>query len=180
MLFISTDVAWSDDGTKIFMAGCDKQAKMWDLASNQVVQVAMHDAPIKTCHWIKAPNYSCLMTGSWDKTLKFWDIRSPSPMMSINLPERCYCADVDYPMAVVGTAGRQIIVYGLEGKPQEYKKLDSPLKYQHRCVAIFRYVTNCKTVNVNGSSAFYMITPGVSKDPALSPDTIFITLIVYS
>ncbi|KAF7273215.1 hypothetical protein GWI33_014067 [Rhynchophorus ferrugineus] len=132
------DVAWSDDGTKVFMAGCDKQAKMWDLASNQVMQVAVHDAPIKTCHWIKAPNYSCLMTGSWDKTLKFWDTRSATPMLSINLPERCYCADVDYPMAVVGTAGRQIIVYQLEGKPQEFKKLDSPLKYQHRCVAIFR------------------------------------------
>lgn len=122
------------------MAGCDKQAKAWDLASNQVVQVAAHDAPIKTCHWIKAPNYSCLMTGSWDKTLKFWDTRSSTPMLSITLPERCYCADVDFPMAVVGTAGRQILVYQLEGKPQEFKRLESPLKYQHRCVSIFRYV----------------------------------------
>ncbi|XP_019876846.1 protein Rae1 [Aethina tumida] len=132
------DVAWGDDGTKVFMAGCDKQAKMWDLGSNQVVQVAVHDAPIKTCHWVKGSNYSCLMTGSWDKTLKFWDTRSPNPMMSISLPERCYCADVDYPMAVVGTAGRQIIVYQLEGKPQQYKTVESPLKYQHRCLAIFR------------------------------------------
>lgn len=29
-----------------------------------------HDGPIKSIHWIKAPNYSCIMTGSWDKTLK--------------------------------------------------------------------------------------------------------------
>lgn len=29
-----------------------------------------HDGPIKAIHWIKAPNYSCIMTGSWDKTLK--------------------------------------------------------------------------------------------------------------
>ncbi|XP_056638822.1 protein Rae1 [Diorhabda carinulata] len=162
------DVAWSDDGTKVFMAGCDKQAKMWDLASNQVVQVAMHDAPIKTCHWIKAPNYSCLMTGSWDKTLKFWDTRSPNPMMSINLPERCYCADVDYPMAVVGTAGRQIIVYQLEGKPQEYKKLDSPLKYQHRCVAIFRDKKKSPTGyalgSVEGRVAIQYVNPTNPKD----------------
>lgn len=33
-------------------------------------QVAGHEAPVKTCHWIKAPNYTCLMTASWDKTLK--------------------------------------------------------------------------------------------------------------
>jgi mRNA export factor len=41
-------------------------------------------------------------------------------------------------MAVVGTAARGLIVYQLEGTPQEYKRIESPLKYQHRCVAIFR------------------------------------------
>ncbi|XP_013399314.1 mRNA export factor-like [Lingula anatina] len=126
------DVAWSDDGTKVFTASCDKTAKMWDLASNQAMQIAQHDAPIKTIHWIKAPSYSCVMTGSWDKTLKFWDTRSPNPMMTINLPERVYCADVHYPMAVVGIAGRGIIIYQLENQPREYKTMDSPLKYQVR------------------------------------------------
>ncbi|CAI9736744.1 mRNA export factor-like [Octopus vulgaris] len=131
------DADWSDDGTKVFTASCDKTAKMWDLASNQTVQIAQHDAPIKTVHWIKAPSYSCVMTGSWDKTLKFWDTRSPTPMLVINLPERCYCADVKYPMAVVGTAGRGLIIYQLENQPQEFRKIDSPLKFQHRCVSVF-------------------------------------------
>lgn len=104
-----------------------------------------HEAPIKAVRWIKATSYSCLMTGSWDKTLKvgtnlivifkftfyfykcyshstvywyvesdvlctgegscttmslfylslqFWDTRTPSPMATIQLPERVYCADV--------------------------------------------------------------------------------------
>ena len=64
------DVAWADDGTKVFMAGCDNTVRCWDLASNQTAQVAQHDAPVKTVHWVKAPNYTCIMTGSWDKTLK--------------------------------------------------------------------------------------------------------------
>lgn len=70
-------------------------------------------------------------------------------MMSINLPERCYCADVDYPMAVVGTASRGLIVYTLENTPTEYKRLDSPLKYQHRTVAIFRDKKKVPTGNKN-------------------------------
>ncbi|XP_050402940.1 mRNA export factor [Patella vulgata] len=131
------DVDWSDDGTKVFTASCDKTAKMWDLNSNQCTQVAQHDAPIKTVNWIKAPNYSCLMTGSWDKTLKFWDTRTPNPILSITLPERVYCADVKYPMAVVGTSGRGIIIYQLENQPQEFKRMESPLKYQSRCMSIF-------------------------------------------
>lgn len=64
------DVCWSDDATKVFIASCDKQVKCWDLGSDQVMQVAQHDAAIKTCHWVKSNTYNCLMTGSWDKTLK--------------------------------------------------------------------------------------------------------------
>lgn len=52
------------------MASCDKQVKCWDLGSDQVLQVAQHDAAVSTCHWVKSNNNSYLMTGSWDKTLK--------------------------------------------------------------------------------------------------------------
>lgn len=44
----------------------------------------------------------------------------------------------DYPMAVVSTAARGLIIYQLEGTPQEFKRVDSPLKHQHRCLAIFK------------------------------------------
>ena len=33
-------------------------------------------------------------------------------------------------MAVVGTAGRGLIIYQLENQPQEFKRTESPLKYQ--------------------------------------------------
>jgi mRNA export factor len=52
------------------MASCDKTVKCWDLGSNATIQVAQHDAPVKSCHWIKAPNYSAVMTTSWDKMIK--------------------------------------------------------------------------------------------------------------
>ena len=33
------DSCWHDDGTKVFTAGADNMAKMWDLQSNQATQV---------------------------------------------------------------------------------------------------------------------------------------------
>ncbi|XP_030585030.1 mRNA export factor isoform X1 [Archocentrus centrarchus] len=157
------DACWSDDGSKVFTASCDKTAKMWDLNSNQAIQIAQHDGPIKAIHWIKAPNYSCVMTGSWDKTLKFWDTRSPNPMMSLQMPERCYCADVVYPMAVVATAERGLIVYQLENQPSEFRRIDSPLKHQHRCVAIFKDKQNKPTGfalgSIEGRVAIHYINP---------------------
>uniref|UniRef100_A0A1B0ANC6 Peroxin-7 n=1 Tax=Glossina palpalis gambiensis TaxID=67801 RepID=A0A1B0ANC6_9MUSC len=54
--------------------------------------------PLKLDYWIKSNNYACLMTGSRDRSAKFWDTRSAIPMRTICLYERCYCADVDYPI----------------------------------------------------------------------------------
>jgi len=64
--------------------------------------------------------------------------RSPNPILSIDVGERVYVADVDYPMAVVGTAGRGLIIYNLENQPKEYKRVEPPLKYQHRCISSIR------------------------------------------
>ncbi|CAG0914771.1 unnamed protein product [Notodromas monacha] len=163
------DVCWSDDGTKVFTASCDKTVKGWDLSSNQYVTIGQHDAPIRSVHWVKAPNYTCLMTGGWDRNLKFWDTRSPNPMLTIQLPERCYCADVKYPMGIVSTAQRGIIIYQLDGTPREYKKVESPLKYQHRAVAIFADKNKGDPVgfalgSVEGRVAVQYVSPTNPKD----------------
>ncbi|XP_065667536.1 mRNA export factor RAE1 [Hydra vulgaris] len=159
---------WHADGTKLFSAGADNQAKIWDLASNQAVVCAQHDAPIKTVHWIQAPNYQCLMTGSWDKTLKFWDTRQSTPIKSFNTMEKVYCADVIYPMAVVSTAQRGILVYQLMNEPAEFKKIESPLKYQHRSIAICKDANGVPTGfalgSVEGRIAMQYIQPADPKD----------------
>uniref|UniRef100_A0A8D3AMT2 Rae1 protein homolog n=1 Tax=Scophthalmus maximus TaxID=52904 RepID=A0A8D3AMT2_SCOMX len=120
------DTCWSDDGSKVFTASCDKTAKMWDLNSNQAMQIAQHDGPIKAIHWIKAPNYSCIMT-------------------------------------VVATAERGLIVYQLENQPSEFRRIDSPLKHQHRCVAIFKDKQNKPTGfalgSIEGRVAIHYINP---------------------
>ncbi|OXB59317.1 hypothetical protein ASZ78_011850, partial [Callipepla squamata] len=177
------DGCWSDDGSKVFTASCDKTAKMWDLNSNQAIQIAQHDAPVKTIHWIKAPNYSCVMTGSWDKTLKeghssvllaqlpacvclfsfhqFWDTRSPTPMMTLQLPERCYCADVV--SLNVGPLERKAglaCLYHPKGK----SAVGLAFPYlQHRCVAIFKDKVNKPTGfalgSIEGRVAIHYINP---------------------
>ncbi|CAF2511609.1 unnamed protein product [Rotaria sp. Silwood2] len=137
---------WSDDGTKVFTASCDKTAKMWDLQSNTFVQIAAHDQPIRTINYIQRPSYSCVMTGSWDRTVKFWDTRQAAPLKQLIFSERIYAADVFGPMAVITTADRAIQVYSLDQGPTEYKKIESLLKYQHRCISIF----TDKSRNPNG------------------------------
>lgn len=82
---------------------------MWSLATNQSQPVAKHDAPISFCFIVKELS-NMLVTGSWDRTVKYWDLRQPNPAHSQQLPERVFAMDVKYPLMVVGTAQRRIQV----------------------------------------------------------------------
>lgn len=71
-------------------------------------------------------------------------------------------------MAVVGTAGRGLIVYTLENTPTEFKRTESPLKYQHRCVAIFKDKKKAPTGyalgSIEGRVAIQYVNPPNPKD----------------
>lgn len=84
------------DGSKVVGAGADKAARMLDVASGSTSQVAAHDGPIRCCDMIPNPagNSPLLITGSWDKTVKYWDLRQSTPIASVECQERVYTMDV--------------------------------------------------------------------------------------
>ena len=93
--------------------------KMWNLQTQQSQQVAKHDAPIKHVKFLKDMN-NMLITGSWDKTIRYWDLRSPSPVYQHQLPERVYAMDAVFPVLVVALAGPE-------------RKIQVRLHMSHRC-----------------------------------------------
>nr|POE84853.1 protein rae1 [Quercus suber] len=102
---------WKHDGMTEFSRGCDKQVKMWPLSGNQPVTVAMHDGAVKDIAWI--PEMNLLVTGSWDKTLRYWDTRQSNLMHTQQLSDRCYAFPMQHPLMVVGTTDRNLIVFNL-------------------------------------------------------------------
>lgn len=62
-------------GDKKVFAGCaDGVARCFQLGQTQVMDVAKHDQAIRRVHWIEKIQVLC--TGSFDKTIKYWDIRT--------------------------------------------------------------------------------------------------------
>ena len=110
--------------------GCDKSAYMWNLQTNQTQKMAAHDAPINNIFFIKELNM--VVTSSWDKTLRYWDVRQSSgtPAHTQQLPERPFAMDVKYPLAVVGLAQRKIQVSGLD---MMHSHLAKPLRQDSTC-----------------------------------------------
>ena len=124
---------WAADGARVYTGSCDKTAKVWDLATNQAMQVAAHDAPIKDVFWVPEKNF--LVTASWDKTIKFWDGKSATPGATLQLPERAYATDVRGELLVCATANRKVVIVNLNNPSTIHDVVESPLKYQSRCVA---------------------------------------------
>jgi mRNA export factor len=109
---------------------------MWILQGNQSGVIAQHSAPIKEIAFVQEAGF--LVTGSWDKTLKYWDVRTAAqPKATVQLPERCYCMDVKGNLIVVGTADRHIVVYDFRKPQTPFRTLQSPLKFQSRCLSAF-------------------------------------------
>ncbi len=76
-------------------------------------------------------------TGSWDKTVKYWDLRQQQPAATVQVQERVYTMDVKDNLLVVGTADRYINVINLKEPTKLYKTIQSPLKWQTRVVSCF-------------------------------------------
>ncbi|KIY43860.1 WD40 repeat-like protein [Fistulina hepatica ATCC 64428] len=133
-------VCWSKDGTKVFSGGADNAARVFDATTGQAAQIAQHQAPIKSVRWIDGANV--LVTGSWDKSIKYWDLRSATPAMSVTLSDRCYSLDTNSPMVVVATADRKIHIYDLNNAGVPFKTRLSPLQFQTRVVACWPGAAN--------------------------------------
>ena len=152
------DVAFNFDGSQVISASADKTAKLWHLGQpgHQGQVIAQHDAPIKCARAIQEMG-NVVVTGSWDRTLKYWDCRQPQPVCQVQLPERCYALDVRHPLLVVATADKQVIAYNLTAPQQEYKRFQSPLKHQSRCIAAFPDKTGFALGSIEGRVAIHHV-----------------------
>jgi mRNA export factor len=147
----------TQDGQKVVSAGADKMAKVCDLGSLQTVQVAQHDAPIRCVRFFDSNGTPMVVTGSWDKTIKYWDLRQQQPAASLTCQERVYTMDVRKNLLVVGTADRYINVVDLTKPTAFYKTLQSPLKWQTRVVSCFTDAAGFAIGSIEGRCAIQYV-----------------------
>lgn len=131
---------------------------MWKLGQQpaQAVQIGAHDAPVKSVGFLSASNI--VVSGSWDRTLKFWDMRTPNPAATFDMPERVYAMDVRDGLMVVATAARHILAYDVTGQPREVARKESPLKFQSRCISCFPDATGFAVGSIEGRVGIHYLT----------------------
>ncbi|KAI9806199.1 MAG: RNA export factor gle2 [Sarcosagium campestre] len=161
-------VAWSkavwhmtQDGSKVVGGGTDKAARLLDLGAGSTTaqQVAVHDQPIRCVRFMEAPGSGSpmLVTGSWDKHVKYWDLRQPTPVADVECQDKVYTMDVRDKLLVVGTAERYLNVYNLNNPTTPYKTIMSPLKWQTRVVSCFNDSNGYAVGSIEGRCAIQYV-----------------------
>ncbi|KAF2840733.1 putative nuclear pore complex protein [Patellaria atrata CBS 101060] len=150
--------AWSPDGAQVVSAGADKVARMFDVASGQSQVVAQHDDTIRCVAMFTAPSVgNMVVTGSWDKTIKYWDIRQQTPAATVSVQERVYSMSVKEKLLAVATADRYINIIDLSNPQTVFKRVQSPLKWQTRVVSCFTDATGFAIGSIEGRCAIQYV-----------------------
>merc|ERR1719329_10543 len=121
------------------------------MATQQEQQIGEHDAPVREVFVLD--DMGMVVSASWDKTIRFWNCQQPAPVITLELPERCYAMDIKDNLMVVGCADRHILCYDLKTIQQNsrpYWQGRSALKMQTRCVSCFPDKTGYAVGSIEG------------------------------
>ncbi|TVY42723.1 Nucleoporin [Lachnellula subtilissima] len=109
------------------------------LACDWSKKVSSHDAPIRSIRFFEIPNANApmLATGSWDKSVRYWDLRQQTPAATLVCKDRVCAMDVKEQLLVIGTAEKHIHIVDLHTPTTIFETRASPLKEQTRVVGCF-------------------------------------------
>ncbi|PVI08002.1 Poly(A)+ RNA export protein [Periconia macrospinosa] len=154
-------VTWSKDGSALAAGGDGGTIFYLNLAEagpggeiKPTLDFKEHQAGVKGLCFFQINGKTMLASGSWDKTLKYWDLPSQGQVgQTIQCAERVYSMDAKNSLLVVATAERHIHIINLEDPTKIYKTIQSPLKWQTRVVSCFTDATGFAVGSIEGRCA---------------------------
>ncbi|KAI1659596.1 WD40-repeat-containing domain protein [Daldinia decipiens] len=156
----------NQDGTIIAAGGADKSLHILHLPTGQQATLSSHDNPIRSVRFVEIPesNAHIVASGSWDKTVKLWDLRQQSPVATIMCEDRVYSMDSKSLLFVVATAERHIHLIDLRNPTVISRTLESPLEHQTKVVDVFPDGKGWATASIGGECSLNFVEEDSDKD----------------
>ncbi|KAL1917746.1 uncharacterized protein VTP21DRAFT_3580 [Calcarisporiella thermophila] len=128
------DGCFSADGINVFSGGIDKRVRMFDVTVvRESKSLGAHDEAVRCVNYCDETNQ--VVSGSWDKTLKFWDPRSQQALVgTYPQPEKIFSMDIVGNKLVVAMAQRIVHIFDVRNMDEPLQRRESSLKFQTRCV----------------------------------------------
>ncbi|KIM84438.1 hypothetical protein PILCRDRAFT_6108 [Piloderma croceum F 1598] len=140
-------------------SGClDASVRELNLETEKIQHVGQHNDAISCMNYSSESN--AVITGSWDRTLRFWDHRSASPQqLSHDLPERVYHMDLTKNTLVVAMASRMFHIYDIRKMDMPAQQRESSLKFMTRSLACMVDGQGYATASTEGRIAVEYFDP---------------------
>ncbi|KZP03377.1 WD40 repeat-like protein [Athelia psychrophila] len=146
------------DATHAYSGGLDNAVRELNLENEKIQYIGQHDDAISSTLYNSEPN--ALITGSWDRTLRFWDPRSANPQQSSHsLPERIYHMDLTRNTLVVAMASRLFQIYDIRKMDTPAQQRESSLKFMTRSLACMIDGQGYATASTEGRIAVEYFDP---------------------
>lgn len=127
-----------------------------DLNSSQTMTLEGHTSPVRAVRFVDVPsaNAPIIASGSWDKTVRYWDMRQQQSIGVLHLPERVYGMDTGGSLLVIATAEPKVHLVNLHDNPLELWRSDkSPLKRQLSAASVTPDGTRWAVGGIEGRAA---------------------------
>ncbi|KAJ3555599.1 hypothetical protein NM688_g2484 [Phlebia brevispora] len=146
------------EGDHAYSGGLDTVVRQLDLYTEKIDNLGQHSDSISTMNFSKELN--SVITGSWDRTVRFWDPRASNPQQqSHELPERVYYMDLVNHNLVVAMASRLFHIYDIRKMDAPAQTRESSLKFMTRALACMADGQGYATASVEGRIAVEYFDP---------------------
>ncbi|KAI0045634.1 WD40 repeat-like protein [Auriscalpium vulgare] len=146
------------DASRAYSGGLDTSVKELELETEKINHLGQHADSVSSLTHLKERN--TIISGSWDRTVRFWDPRAATPQQSSHdLPERVYFMDAVNNTLVVAMASRLFHIYDVRsmGRPEQTR--ESSLKFMTRALACMVDGQGYATASVEGRIAVEYFDP---------------------
>ncbi|KAH9059185.1 WD40 repeat-like protein [Lactarius vividus] len=146
------------DASHAYSGGLDSSLRELELESEKIHALGQHDDAISSVRYSSETN--AIITGSWDRTVRFWDPRAPTAQQSSHqLPERVYFMDTVGHRLVLALASRLFHIFDLRKMDTPEQTRESSLKFLTRALACMADGQGYATASVEGRIAVEYFDP---------------------
>uniref|UniRef100_A0A1B0GDS8 Uncharacterized protein n=1 Tax=Glossina morsitans morsitans TaxID=37546 RepID=A0A1B0GDS8_GLOMM len=136
----------------------DKNLRLYDVNTHTENVVCDHYAPIRCVEYANWVNG--IPTGSWDKTVKLWDMPEKHCVV---IYEQChgkiYSMSENEEKLLVATSDRAVLIWDLRKMEEYVMKRESSLKYQTFCIRLCPNKEGYVMSSIEGRVAFEYLDP---------------------
>ncbi|XP_065368681.1 mitotic checkpoint protein BUB3 [Calliphora vicina] len=146
------------DVVHVVSGSLDNHLRLYDVNTHTENIVGSHDEAIRCVEYAESVNG--ILTGSWDKTIKLWDMREKRCVGTYEQGNgKVYSMSVNDEKIVVATSDRKVLIWDLRKMEEYMMKRESSLKYQTRCIRLFPNKEGYVMSSIEGRVAVEYLDP---------------------